>query len=116
MSRNTFFSDCKYLLILWSTQALSQLGSSMTGFALVLWSYSQYGSALTTALLTVCSYAPYVLLSIFAGALSDRWDKKRTMLLCDSLAALCTVGVLGLWMTGGLRMGHLYLINALNGL
>ena len=36
MSRNTFFSDCKYLLILWSTQALSQLGSSMTGFALVL--------------------------------------------------------------------------------
>ena len=116
MSRNTFFSDCKYLLILWSTQALSQLGSSMTGFALVLWSYSQYGSALTTALLTVCSYAPYVLLSIFAGALSDRWDKKRTMLVCDSLAALCTVGVLGLWMTGGLRMGHLYLINALNGL
>ena len=112
----TFFSDCKHLLILWSTQSLSQLGSAMTGFALVLWSYSQYGSALTTALLTVCSYAPYVVMSIFAGALSDRWDKKRTMLLCDGLAALGTVAVLGLWLTGGLRMGHLYLINALNGL
>lgn len=112
----TFLSDCKYLLILWFTQTLSQLGSSMTGFALVLWSYSQYGSALTTALLTICSYAPYVLLSIFAGALSDRWDKKKTMLVCDFLAAVCTLGVLGLWATGGLRMGHLYLINAVNGL
>ena len=36
MPLNTFLSDCKYLLILWSTQALSQLGSAMTGFALVL--------------------------------------------------------------------------------
>ena len=116
MFSKKFLSDCKYLLLLWSTQALSQLGSSMTGFALVLWSYSQYGSALTTALLTVCSYAPYVAVSIFAGALSDRWDKKRTMLACDALAALCTLGVLGLWRWGGLRVWHLYLVNALNGL
>ena len=116
MSFKRFLSDCKPLLILWSTQSLSQLGSSMTAFALVLWSYSRYGSALTTALLTICSYAPYVALSIFAGALSDRWDKKRTMLVCDALCALCTLGVLGLWRAGALRMGHLYAVNALMGL
>jgi len=110
-----FLSECREMLILWATQALSQLGSAMTGFALVLWSYSQYGSALTTALLTICSYAPYVALSIFAGALSDRWDKKRTILVCDSLAALCTLAVLGLWGAGALRIWHLYLVNALNG-
>ena len=97
----TFLSDCKYLLILWFTQTLSQLGSSMTGFALVLWSYSQYGSALTTALLTICSYAPYVLLSLFAGALSDRWDKRRTMLCCDALAALGGVSCVPLRWEGG---------------
>ncbi|MDE6107178.1 MAG: MFS transporter, partial [Oscillospiraceae bacterium] len=112
----TFFSECRYILLLWLTQALSNLGSAMTNFALVVWSYSQYGSALTTALLTVCAYAPYVVLSIFAGALSDRWNKKRTMLVCDALAALCTVGVLGLLVTGNLRIWHLYLNNALNGL
>ena len=116
MSLKRFLSDCKPLLILWSTQSLSQLGSSMTSFALVLWSYSRYGSALTTAALTICSYTPYVLLSMFGGALSDRWDKKKIMLLCDSLAALGTLAVLGLWAGGELRMGHLYLINALNGL
>lgn len=62
----TFFSECRYILLLWLTQALSNLGSAMTNFALVVWSYSQYGSALTTAMLTVCAYAPYVVLSIFA--------------------------------------------------
>ena len=64
---------------LWATQSLSSLGSAMTGYALIVWSYTQEGSALKTALLTICSYAPYVVLSLFAGALSDRWDKKRTM-------------------------------------
>lgn len=112
----TFFTRCHAVLLLWSTQALSSLGSAMTNFALVVWSYSRYGSALTTALLTVCAYAPYVLLSIFAGALSDRWDKKRTMLACDTLAALCTVGVLILLTLGRLELWHLYLNNALNGL
>ena len=67
-------------LLLWSTQSLSTLGSGMTSYALVLWLYQRTGSALQTALLTVCSYGPYVVMSIFAGALSDRWNKKRTML------------------------------------
>ena len=74
-------------LILWATQALSALGSAMTNFALILWSYRETGSALSTAMLPICSYAPYVALSVFAGALSDRWDKRRTMLVCDSVAA-----------------------------
>ena len=81
-------------LLLWITQSFSGLGSAMTSYALVIWSYSQRGSALMTALLMVSSYAPYVLLSVFAGALSDKWNKKRTMLVCDSVAALTTVAML----------------------
>ena len=50
----------------------------------------------------VCSYAPYVLLSIFAGAISDRWNKKVTMLVSDSFAAFCTVIVLLLLVTDNL--------------
>lgn len=106
----------KSYLLLWSTQSLSTLGSGLTSYALVLWAYLQSGSALQIALLSVCSYAPYVLMSIFAGALSDRWNKKRTMLVCDLLAALTTVTVLALLWTGRLRVWHLYLLNALNGL
>ena len=75
------YKELKSYLLLWGTQTLSTLGSGMTSYALVLWSYLQSGSALKTALLSICSYAPYVLMSIFAGALSDRWNKKRTMLV-----------------------------------
>lgn len=102
-------------LILWATQALSFLGTSMTSFALVVWSYEAYGSALATALISVCSYTPYVLMSIFAGALSDRWNKKCTILVCDSFAAVCTITVLVLFRSGKLCVWHLYLLNALNG-
>lgn len=108
--------ELKTFIILWLTQALSSLGSSMTGFALVIWLYNDSGSALITALLTVCSYAPYVIVSIFAGAISDKWNKKAVMLVCDSFAALTTVCVLVLFKTGSLEVWHLYILNTLNGL
>lgn len=108
--------ELKTFIILWLTQALSSLGSSMTGFALVIWLYNDSGSALITALLTVCSYAPYVIVSIFAGAVSDKWNKKTVMLICDSFAALTTVCVLVLFKTNSLEVWHLYILNALNGL
>ncbi len=113
---NTLFNGLHTFIILWATQGFSALGSSMTSYALVIWAYQQEGSALASSLLTVCSYAPYVLLSIFAGALSDRWNKKLTMLVCDSFAALCTLSVLALLAAGRLELWHLYVVNALSGL
>lgn len=110
------FEGMHAFILLWLTQSLSTLGSSMTSFALIVWSYEQKGSALTTALLSICSYAPYVVLSMFAGALSDRWNKKYTMLVCDSFAALCTVFILILLKCHRLEIWHLYAVNALNGI
>lgn len=109
-------NETKTFLLLWLTQSFSGLGSAMTSYALVIWSYSQEGSALMTSLLMVCSYAPYVVFSIFAGALSDRWNKKVTMLVCDSAAALTTVIMLLLMQADVLKIWHLYLINVVNGL
>ncbi len=109
-------NELRDFYILWSTQSLSQLGSAVTSFALTLWLYEKTGSALSTALLQICTYAPYVVMSIFAGALTDRFDKKRTMLLCDLGAALTTVLVFVLYKTDLLCVWHLYLINAVSGL
>ena len=64
-------NELRDFYLLWSTQSLSQLGSAMTGFALTLWLYEKTGSALSTAMLTICTYLPYVLMSIFAGAMTD---------------------------------------------
>lgn len=103
-------------LLLWVTQSFSGLGSAMTGYALVIWSYTQRGSALMTALLMVCSYAPYVVFSIFAGALSDRFDKKKTMLVCDAVAAMTSVIMMFLLQTDRLEIWHLYIGNVVAGL
>lgn len=103
-------------LALWSSQSFSSLGSAMTAYALVIWSYKQEGSALMTALLMVSSYAPYVIFSIFAGTLSDRWNKKTVMLVCDSVAAATTVAVLILLEAEKLEIWHIYIINAIGGL
>ncbi|MCI8712800.1 MAG: MFS transporter [Ruminococcus sp.] len=108
--------ELRTFFVLWSTQSLSQLGSAMTNFALTLWLYQRTGSALQTAFLSICSYAPYVCMSIFAGALSDRWEKKKVMLACDTFAACCTVTVLVLLKNGLLAPWHMYLLNAVNGL
>ena len=104
-------SQMRYYLLLWGTQLISGLGSAMTSYALVIWSYSKEGSALVTSLLMVCTYAPYVLLSIFAGAISDRWDKKKILLICDALAAVSTVFVLIMLKTNQLEIWHVYIVN-----
>ena len=67
-------------------------------------------------MLTICTYLPYVLMSIFAGAITDRFDKKKTMLACDTFAAACTVLVLVLYKTDLLCVWHLYAINGVSGL
>lgn len=109
-------NELRDFYILWSTQSISQLGSSITAFALTLWLYEQTGSSLGTAMLTICSYAPYVIMSIFAGALTDRFDKKRTMLVCDVLAVMCTISIFILYKANALMIWHLYALNAISGL
>lgn len=119
MKLHSFFESLRELrtfLLLFTTQALSSLGSAMTSYALVIWAYQQSGSALSTALLTVSSYAPYVVFSLLCGALVDRLDTRRTMLVSDALAACTTVVALVLLQTERLQITHLYLLNALNGL
>lgn len=103
-------------LLLWLTQSFSHLGSAMTNFALVVWAYQRTGSALHTALLTVCSYTPYVLMSFFAGAIGDRFSKKAVLIASDAFAACTTLCVLVLLRAQRLEIGHLYALNALNGL
>ncbi len=115
IKKNVFF-ELRDFYILWSTQSVSQLGSSITTFALALWLYEKTGSSLSTATLSICSYAPYILMSIFAGALTDQFNKKNTMLGCDMFAVICTITVLVLFRTNRLMVWHLYVLNAISGL
>ncbi|MCR4621096.1 MAG: MFS transporter [Clostridiales bacterium] len=105
--------ELKSFLFLWSSQAVSSLGTAMTEFALIVWVYRQEGTAFSITLLTLCSFAPTILFRFVAGAIADRWDKKRIMLAADLFAACGTLSVYCLYSFSLLRVWHLYLINIL---
>ncbi len=99
-------------MLLWSGQAVSLTGTviSQTAFPLLVWDLTH--SAAQVGLVGGLGTIPYVFLSLLAGALVDRWDRKRVMILCDAGRALNLVSVLAALMLGHLTVIQLC-INAL---
>lgn len=112
-NKNNIFSSLRGFLMLWGSQSISSIGTAMTEYALVVWSYSRTGSASDVTLLTLSTFLPTILFRFIAGAIADRWDKKRIMLLADIFAACGTLAVLALHLTASLEPVHLYIINVL---
>lgn len=105
----------KYILF-WLSQSISQLGSAMTSFALILWTYEQKQSAMAVSLMSFCNYVPFILVSLIAGSFVDRHSKKAVMLLADSIAAVCSFGVLALSFGGNLQVWNIYAVNLIIGI
>lgn len=103
-------------LALWLGQVVSQLGSGLTGFALGVWVYQRTGSVTRFALIAFFSSLPGILLSPLAGALVDRWNRRRTLILSDCLAAVTSAVLLVLlWDESRnlLEIWHIYALTAL---
>jgi DHA3 family macrolide efflux protein-like MFS transporter len=69
--------------VTWLGQVVSLLGSGMTSYALGVKIYRESGSVTQYALITFFYVLPFLLVSPVAGALIDRWDRRRAMLLSD---------------------------------
>ena len=79
--------------LIWFGQLISLVGSGLTSFALGVWVYQTTGSVTSYTLVILCAMAPNILLSPVAGALVDRWDRRRAMLLSDTGAGLGTLAI-----------------------
>ena len=101
--------------IIWVGQMLSLLGTNMTGFALTIWTWQVTQQATAMALVGFFAFAPTVLVSPIAGALVDRYDRKKVMQIADLAAGLPTVAVLLLYVTGNLQIWHLFITGAVSG-
>ena len=71
MKKINVFSGLKDFLILWSSQTVSSLGTSMTNFALAIWVYNQSGTASSLTLMTICLFLPTILFRFIAGTMAD---------------------------------------------
>ena len=101
-------------LIIWFGQLISIIGSGLTGFGLSVWIYEQTGQALPIALNALFFNLPRVLLAPFAGAIADRYDRRSIMILADIGAAVATLGVVVMLLTGRLEVWHIYLSTILS--
>lgn len=100
----------------WFGQVVSTLGSAMTQFGLAIWVYQKTGSVTQLAMIVLAARLPMLLVSPFAGALIDRWDRRWAMILADSGAALGTLVTMLLLVTGSLETWHLYLTLSFSGI
>lgn len=95
---------------IWTGQIASLLGSQLVGFALVWWLTETTNSAITLAIATTVSVLPGIIIAPIAGALIDRWDRRRVMIVADCLVALVTLGLAGLFALDVVRPWHLYVL------
>ena len=78
-------------VIIWSGQFFSILTSSLVNFAIIIWISLQTGSAEMLAWAAIAALLPQTIIGPFTGALIDRWNRKRIMMLADTFIALCTL-------------------------
>lgn len=88
----------------------------MTVFAITLWAWELTGSATALALIGFFYFAASISIAPFAGVIVDRSNRKRLIILGDTVAGLSTVAILLLHLAGNLEIWHIYLVAILNGL
>ncbi|MBD2013410.1 MFS transporter [Microcoleus sp. FACHB-53] len=102
--------------IIWLGQMISTIGTRMTVFAITLWAWELTGSATALALIGFFYFAASISIAPFAGVIVDRSNRKRLIILGDTVAGLSTVAILLLHLAGNLEIWHIYLVAILNGL
>jgi MFS family permease len=106
-SMQTFF-------VVWIGQAVSLLGSSMTGFAMGVWIFQQTGSAASFSITLLLNMLPKAIISPMAGVLADRFERRKIMILTDLSAGVATILAAILFASGNLSIWHIYLLTAIN--
>jgi MFS family permease len=102
-------------LLLWSGQLLSSVGSEVSLLAFPLLVLAMTHSAVLVGLIGALRSLPFALLCRPAGALIDRWDRKRVMLICDTGRALALSSIpVALWL-GRLGLLQLCLVALVEG-
>lgn len=108
MTRDPRPRQMRTFLLVWAGQFVSLVGSGIGSFALGVWVYETTGSATRFALAPFAGAITGVLLLPLSGVVADRWDRRKLMLLTDSIAGAATVLAAWLFYTERLEVWHVY--------
>ncbi len=101
--------------LLWSGQTVSVLGSNVSRLAMPLLVLALTHSPAQAGFMAAVRQAPYLLFSLPAGALVDRWNRKLTMICCDSARWLALGSVPVAFALGHVSLLHLYIVSFIEG-
>lgn len=87
-------NNFKKFLLLWLGELISTIGGGLTSFGLGVYIFHQTGSAASMALITLVGFLPNLLLSVPAGVLADRYDRRVLMMIGDGCSALGIIYIL----------------------
>jgi len=89
MTKFTEVLKNRNFFLLWLGQIISQLGDRLDQMALIGFVYLRApGSTIQIAKILSFTIIPVFLIGPIAGAYVDRWDRRRTMYICDLLRAI----------------------------
>lgn len=94
-------SNFTKFLLLWAGEFISAIGGGLTSFGLGVYVFSQTGSAASMALVTLLAFLPTILLSVPAGVLADRYDRRVLMMVGDGCSAFGILYILFCMLNGG---------------
>ncbi|MFE0592803.1 amino acid adenylation domain-containing protein [Micromonospora echinospora] len=95
-------------------QVVSTTGSALTAFALPIWLFTETGSVTNLGLLWALALLCGVLVLPVAGAITDRINRRRIMMIASSSAGTVQVVLAALLWSGNLVLWHIYLLVALS--
>ncbi len=84
----THKSNYSKFLLLWAGELISAVGGGLTSFGLGVYVFQRTGSTASMALVTLLAFLPTFLLSVPAGVLADRHDRRLLMMIGDGFSAL----------------------------
>jgi MFS family permease len=102
-------------LLLLSGQGVSSIGSQVSQLAFPLLALALTHSPAQAGLITALRGLPYALLGLPAGALTDRWNRKRVMILCDTGRAIALASIPIAFLLGNLSVIQLALVALIEG-
>jgi MFS family permease len=89
-------------------QTISNSGNWLTNVALTLLVLSLTDSGVALGFLAACQYGPILLLSAWAGAIADRFDKRRLLFVTQGLEMTQSIGLAALAFTPHPPLAALY--------
>lgn len=87
-------SNFKKFMLLWLGELISQIGGGLTSFGLGVYVFQLTGSAGKMAIVTLIGFLPTLLLSVPAGALADKYDRRILMMMGDGFSAIGIIYIL----------------------